>query len=105
MLSDFYITLHPIPLATILPVDLTPLHPPLKVISAIIVEHDGQYIVGSLATGTKCIDGAQLNFNGDRVTDSHAEVLACRAFKSLIYDDLDTYFKNGLVYLHSKFLS
>ena len=48
----------------------------------------------SLATGTKCLGGEELkNSNlyeiGNRLSDSHAEILARRAFLRYLYDQID----------------
>lgn len=48
----------------------------------------------SLATGTKCLGGTELtNLNfceaGDKLSDSHAEILARRAFLRYLYDQID----------------
>ena len=41
-----------------------------------------------VATGTKCVDGSKLSSNGQALNDSHAEVLARRAFKRFLLEQV-----------------
>ena len=41
-----------------------------------------------VATGTKCVDGSKLSSNGQALNDSHAEVLARRAFKKFLLEQI-----------------
>ncbi|KAJ8674838.1 hypothetical protein QAD02_010624 [Eretmocerus hayati] len=56
--------------------------------------------VVALCTGTKCLSGKELNSpniidRGDRLSDSHAEVLARRAFLRFLYDQIELLLKSG----------
>lgn len=64
------------------------------VLSGIILKtEDGLLSVVALATGTKCLGESELINNiqeiGSRLSDSHAEVLARRAFMRYLYDQID----------------
>jgi len=65
------------------------------VLSGIILKNaDGSLCLVALATGTKCLGEAELTNTtpeerGCRLSDSHAEVLARRAFIRYLYDQID----------------
>ncbi|XP_015590065.1 tRNA-specific adenosine deaminase 1 isoform X2 [Cephus cinctus] len=65
------------------------------VLSGIVLENiNGTLSVVSLTTGTKCLGGSDLLNTeiwerGSRLSDSHAEILARRAFLRYLYDQLD----------------
>lgn len=65
------------------------------VLSGIILENTvGSLSLVALATGTKCLGESELINNtqekrGSRLSDSHAEVLARRAFIRYLYDQID----------------
>lgn len=44
--------------------------------------------VVALGTGTKCLSGDMLSMSGDRLNDSHAEVIARRAFLRYLLDQM-----------------
>ena len=45
--------------------------------------------VASMGTGSKCVGQGKLSRNGDILHDSHAEVLARRAFLRFLYSNLN----------------
>ncbi len=47
---------------------------------------DGQLIVLSVATGSKCAGLDRVNFDGTSLHDCHAEVLARRALQWYVFD-------------------
>jgi len=47
-----------------------------------------KFSVVSLGTGTKCLGQKEISANGELVTDSHAEVVARRAFLCYLYEQL-----------------
>lgn len=65
------------------------------VLSGIILRNaDGSLSLVALATGTKCLGDSELTKStreerGSRLSDSHAEVLARRAFIRYLYDQID----------------
>lgn len=66
------------------------------VLSGIVVRNtDGSFSLVALATGTKCLGDSELIKDstreeaGSRLSDSHAEVLARRAFLRYLYDQVD----------------
>lgn len=59
-------------------------------LSAIVQEKAGELKVVSLATGTKCIGAKSMCKEGLVVNDSHAEVLARRAFIRYLYHQIKT---------------
>ncbi|EZA53394.1 tRNA-specific adenosine deaminase [Ooceraea biroi] len=65
------------------------------VLSGIILQNaDGSLCLVALATGTKCLGESELinstpEERGSRLSDSHAEVLARRAFVRYLYDQID----------------
>nr|XP_012234001.1 PREDICTED: tRNA-specific adenosine deaminase 1 [Linepithema humile] len=71
------------------------------VLSGIILKTgDGLLSVVALATGTKCLGESELINNtqeeiGSRLSDSHAEVLARRAFMRYLYDQIDLTLSNS----------
>lgn len=50
------------------------------ILSAFVIDYDGKFNVCSMGTGTKCIGSMMLSENGDILNDSHAEIIARRAF-------------------------
>jgi tRNA-specific adenosine deaminase 1 len=50
------------------------------ILSAIVMERDGELDVVAMGTGTKCIGSLSLTPNGDILNDSHAEIIMRRAF-------------------------
>ncbi len=65
-----------------------------KVLAGIVMSRgstaDGTQVI-SIATGSKCINGGQLNLEGEALNDCHAEILARRGLVSFLYDKLDNY--------------
>lgn len=65
------------------------------ILSGILVKTECETLsVVSLATGTKCLGGSELvktapHERGSRLSDSHAEILARRAFLRYLYDEID----------------
>lgn len=65
------------------------------VLSGIVLQNSkDQLVVVSLCTGTKCLSGSELLDNslwprGSRLSDSHAEILARRAFQRYLYYQLE----------------
>ncbi|XP_012264454.2 tRNA-specific adenosine deaminase 1 [Athalia rosae] len=70
------------------------------VLAGIVLKDSTQTLsVISLATGTKCLSGTELMDVekwecGSRLSDSHAEVLARRAFQRYLYNQLDLVLRN-----------
>ncbi|ELU02784.1 hypothetical protein CAPTEDRAFT_228448 [Capitella teleta] len=67
-----------------------------KVLSAVIMEDDlrddrHKFSVVSLGTGNRCIFSSHLSLEGRTVNDSHAEVIARRAFLKYLYSQLEAY--------------
>jgi double stranded RNA-specific editase B len=61
-----------------------------KVISSIIVQKPNDDLeVIALTTGTKVIQGKNLNREGHAVNDCHAEILARRCFLDFVYTNLE----------------
>ncbi|XP_070514974.1 tRNA-specific adenosine deaminase 1 isoform X2 [Cardiocondyla obscurior] len=71
------------------------------VLSGIVVKNaDGTLSLAALATGTKCLGDSELikstwEETGSRLRDSHAEVLARRAFLRYLYDQIDLIFSGS----------
>lgn len=63
-------------------------------LAGIVMEIDSKFTVLSLATGTKCIGANSMCLKGTIINDSHAEVLARRAFLRFIYEEIKS-IKNG----------
>ncbi|MCL4129007.1 UNVERIFIED_CONTAM: hypothetical protein GTU68_007154 [Idotea baltica] len=51
--------------------------------------------VVALGTGSKCLGGSELPRSGDRLHDSHAEIIARRAFKLYLMDQLKSILEDG----------
>ncbi|XP_072013908.1 tRNA-specific adenosine deaminase 1-like [Amphiura filiformis] len=56
--------------------------------AAVIKSEKGNVSVVSMATGTKCIGKTQMSKTGEVLSDSHAEILARRAFLRYLYNQL-----------------
>jgi tRNA-specific adenosine deaminase 1 len=56
---------------------------------------EGDLEVVTIATGNKCLGQSKLCEHGTVVNDSHAEILARRALKLLLWDDLRLHLKGG----------
>ncbi|XP_043278184.1 tRNA-specific adenosine deaminase 1-like isoform X2 [Venturia canescens] len=71
------------------------------VLAGIILKNaDNAMSVVSLATGTKCLSGVELTNTkfyeiGERLSDSHAEILARRGFLLYLYNQLDLLFSSN----------
>ncbi|XP_014275023.1 tRNA-specific adenosine deaminase 1 [Halyomorpha halys] len=63
-------------------------------LAGVVMEIDNKFTVVSLATGTKCIGVNSMCPKGTILNDSHAEVLARRAFLRFIYEEMKEV-KNG----------
>ncbi|XP_043473056.1 tRNA-specific adenosine deaminase 1 [Leptopilina heterotoma] len=64
------------------------------VLSGIILENNKQLTVVALCTGTKCLSGRELITTkideiGNKLSDSHAEILARRAFQRYLYSQIE----------------
>ncbi|XP_014212275.1 tRNA-specific adenosine deaminase 1 [Copidosoma floridanum] len=65
------------------------------VLSGVVLQSSSQELnVVSLCTGTKCLSGAELKNtkykeHGNRLSDSHAEILARRAFLRYLYNQIE----------------
>ena len=70
------------------------------VLSGIVLKNNSDELsVLSLCTGTKCLSGEELTNiqfeeRGSRLSDSHAEILARRAFIRYLYNQIDILLKN-----------
>lgn len=70
------------------------------VLSGIVLENSyNQLSVVALCTGTKCLSGKELmnikfNEKGNRLSDSHAEILARRGFQRYLYNQIDSLMNN-----------
>ncbi|XP_052231262.1 tRNA-specific adenosine deaminase 1-like isoform X2 [Dreissena polymorpha] len=56
---------------------------------------DTEVTVVSLGTGSKCLPASKLSKTGDILNDSHAEVLARRAFLRFLYEELKKVYGSG----------
>ena len=70
------------------------------VLSGIVLQDESKQLsVISLCTGTKCLTGAELKntmyiYRGNKLSDSHAEILARRAFLRYLYNQVDLVINN-----------
>ncbi|XP_043492012.1 tRNA-specific adenosine deaminase 1 [Polistes fuscatus] len=81
------------------------------ILSGIILKTECESLsVVSLATGTKCVGGLELiktppHERGSKLSDSHAEILARRAFLRYLYDQIDIVlsgFKSNILFLNEE---
>src|SRR6218665_1309072 len=56
----------------------------------------GQFRALTFATGTKCIIGENLSLEGDTLFDCHAEILARRALKAYLMEEISSILANNL---------
>lgn len=61
------------------------------VLSGIVLTEKTNVEIISLGTGTKCICPQNLSQNGDRINDSHAEIIARRGLKRYLYRQLELF--------------
>lgn len=62
-----------------------------KVLAGIAIRTGQKLEITSLATGTKCIQGKNLEQNGVAVQDCHAEIVARRGLKLFLLKNIDLY--------------
>lgn len=62
----------------------------------LISDLDSSVQVLSLGTGTKCVSSQNLSLNGDIILDSHAEIIARRGLKLVLFEHLEALIENDL---------
>lgn len=73
--------------------------PWFKMISGIVMVRNNDYRNGRVlvvTTGTKCIEPKNLRADGCVLVDSHAEILARRAFQYFLYTQIESCLKGGV---------
>lgn len=60
-----------------------------------ICEENSEFRIVSAGTGTKCLSKGQLSTNGTLLNDSHAEVIAIRAFKRYLMCELEKFMRSS----------
>ena len=48
--------------------------------------------VVAVATGNRCVGRKHMSRKGDVINDSHAEILACRCLRSILFDDVERFY-------------